>query len=255
MPSRISIISAVLNAKATITHAIHSALEQSLPPFEHIVIDGGSTDGSLETLQSFPHLKLYSGPDQGLYDALNKGIAHASGEIIGILHSDDVFANPHVLSVVAQAFKANPSVQVVYGDLVYVKDSKIVRYYKSGPFDPKLFFYGRVPAHPTLFVKKEIYDRFGGYKIDYKIAGDYEWILRVMLLGKVEWVYLPQVLVKMGVGGISTSGLKSLWLANQENLRACQENGIKMNWARLLLRYPYKIRGLLQAKLGLKNTS
>ncbi|WP_104640811.1 glycosyltransferase family 2 protein [Helicobacter bizzozeronii] len=251
MCSKISIISAVLNAKATITHAIHSALEQSLPPFEHIVMDGGSTDGSLEILQGFKHLKLFSGPDQGLYDALNKGIAHASGEIIGILHSDDVFANPQVLSVIAQAFEANPSAQVVYGDLVYVKDSKIVRYYKSGSFDPKLFFYGRVPAHPTLFVKKEIYDRFGGYKIDYQIAGDYEWIVRVMLLGKVKWVYLPQVLVKMGVGGISTRGLKSLWRANQENLRACQENGIQVSWAHMLLRYPYKIWGVLKSRLGI----
>ncbi|WP_104709090.1 glycosyltransferase family 2 protein [Helicobacter felis] len=244
---KISIISVVFNGAKTLETAIQSVLAQHYQEVEHIVVDGGSCDGSVEILKRYSaHLSFTSEPDQGLYDALNKGIARARGEIVGILHSDDVFAHPQVLHKVASTFQENQEAQMVYGDLVYLKGSKVVRYYQSGEFDPKLFFYGRVPAHPTVFVKKSVYDRFGGYKIDYKISADYEWLLRVLVLGGVKWVYLPEVLVKMGVGGLSTRGLKSLWIANKENLRACRENGIKAHWGTMLLKYPYKIKGLFK---------
>ncbi|BDR28667.1 glycosyltransferase family 2 protein [Helicobacter suis] len=250
---KISLITPVLNRVKTLKHTIQSVLEQSQTPYEHLIIDGGSVDGTLELLKAYPHLLVHSKPDLGLYDAMNKGIALAKGEIIGILNSDDVYAHSKVLEKIAQVFKDNPQAQMVYGDLVYVRDAKIVRYYQSGNFDPKLFFYGRVPAHPTLFVRKEVYARFGGYKIDYKIAADYEFLVRTLLKGGVSWAYLPEVLIKMGVGGVSTQGLKSLWLANKENLRACRENGIKANLLTMLLRYPYKIKGLLRAKLSVWN--
>lgn len=242
---KLSIISVVLNGAKTLEATIQSVLAQDYSPLEYVIVDGGSIDGSLQIIKQYAqHLSYISEPDRGLYDAMNKGIHLAKGEIIGILNSDDVYAYPGVLSKVAGAFEQNPEAQMVYGDLIYVQDSKVMRYYESGYFDPKLFFYGRVPAHPTLFVKKGVYERFGGYKIDYQISADYEWLLRVLVLGKIKWVYLPEVLVKMGVGGVSTRGLKSLWIANKENLRACRENGIKAHWGTMLLKYPYKIRGL-----------
>ncbi|CRF51375.1 Colanic acid biosynthesis glycosyl transferase WcaE [Helicobacter heilmannii] len=215
---------------------------------EHLIIDGQSTDGTLELLKAYPHLQVFSSKDKGLYDAMNKGINLAKGEIIGILNSDDCYANAEVLSQVLEAFKTHPQADMVYANLVYVKGAKVVRCYVSGHFSKRGFFYGKVPAHPTLFVRKAVYDRFGGYKIDYKIAADYEFLLRTLVVAGLKAVYVPHVWVKMGVGGVSTRGLKSLWLANQENLRACRENGIKANMATMLLRYPYKILGLLCAR-------
>ncbi|BCZ16792.1 Glycosyl transferase [Helicobacter sp. NHP19-003] len=218
---------------------------------EHLIIDGGSTDNTLELLKAYPHLQVSSGPDKGLYDAMNKGIALSKGEIVGILNSDDCYADSSVLAQVREAFQAHPQADMVYADLVYVKGSKIVRHYVSGHFSKKGFFYGKVPAHPTLFVRREIYTRFGGYKIDYKIAADYEFLLRTLVVAGLRAVYVPCVWVQMGVGGVSTQGLKSLWQANKENLRACRENGIKANMATMLLRYPYKIWGVLKSRLGI----
>ncbi|WP_104707637.1 glycosyltransferase family 2 protein [Helicobacter ailurogastricus] len=245
----ISLITPVLNGAKTIEKSVKSVLAQSTPPMEHLILDGGSVDGTLEILKTYPHLQVFSGPDEGLYDAMNKGINLAKGEIIGILNSDDCYAHSQVLSQVLEAFQAHPQADMVYADLVYVKDSKIVRHYVSGHFSKRGFFYGKVPAHPTLFVRREVYARFGGYKMDYKIAADYEFLLRTLYVAGLKAVYVPCVWVQMGVGGVSTSGLKSLWLANKENLRACRENGIKANMATMLLRYPYKIWGVLKSRL------
>ncbi|WP_104753511.1 glycosyltransferase family 2 protein [Helicobacter salomonis] len=243
----LSIISVVLNGVKTLEATIQSVLGQNYRPLEYCIIDGGSVDGSLGIIQRYAqHLSFVSEPDRGLYDAMNKGIARARGEIIGILNSDDIYAHPGVLAQVVQTFESNPEAQMVYADLVYVKDDRIVRHYVSGEFSKKGFFYGRVPAHPTLFVRKGVYEHFGGYKIDYKISADYEFLLRTLYVGGLKVVYVPQVWVKMGVGGVSTRGLKSLWIANQENLRACQENGIKAHWGTMLLKYPYKIQGLFK---------
>ncbi|WP_197271655.1 glycosyltransferase family 2 protein [Helicobacter heilmannii] len=245
----LSLITPVLNGGQTIKTCVESVAAQSAPPMEHLILDGGSIDNTLEVLKAYPHLQVFSSPDLGLYDAMNKGIARAKGEIIGILNSDDCYAHTGVLSQVLEAFKNHPQADMVYADLVYVKGGRVVRCYVSGHFSKRGFFYGKVPAHPTLFVRKAVYDRFGGYKIDYKIAADYEFLLRTLVVAGLKAVYVPHVWVKMGVGGVSTRGLKSLWLANQENLRACRENGIKANMATMLLRYPYKIWGVLKSRL------
>ncbi|MFC3848025.1 glycosyltransferase family 2 protein [Helicobacter baculiformis] len=241
---KISLITPVFNGATTIKATLESVASQSIAPLEHWIMDGGSIDGTLEILQGYPHLQVFSAPDQGLYDAMNKGIARAQGEVVGIINSDDSYAHSGVLAQVLEAFKTHPQADMVYADLVYVKGDRIVRYYKSGAFSKKGFFYGKVPAHPTLFVRKEVYDRFGGYKIDYKISADYEFLLRTLYVAGLRAVYVPEVWVKMGVGGVSTRGLKSLWLSNKENLRACRENGIKAHWGTMLLKYPYKIWGL-----------
>ncbi|WP_120951274.1 glycosyltransferase family 2 protein [Helicobacter sp. L8] len=243
---KISLVTPVLNGAKSIQATLKSVAMQSTSPMEHLILDGGSVDGTLEILKDYTHVQVFSAPDQGLYDAMNKGIARAQGEIIGILNSDDCYAHANVLSQVLEAFKTHPQADMLYADLVYVKNNRIVRYYKSGAFSKEGFFYGKVPAHPTLFVRKEVYDHFGGYKIDYKISADYEFLLRTLYVGGLRAVYVPGVWVKMGVGGVSTRGLKSLWVANVENLRACRENGVRAHWGTMLLKYPYKILGLFK---------
>ena len=246
---KISIITVVYNNKDTIQDAIDSALSQEYDDLEYIIVDGASNDGTVEAIKEavkrYPErsIKFISEEDDGIYDAMNKGIRLSEGDVVGTLNSDDFYINNDVISIVINEF-ISKNVDSIFADLVYVRADdlgKIVRYYSSAGFYPKKMAYGWMPAHPTFFVKKEIYERHGLYKTDYQIAADYELIVRFLVNNKVSYSYIPKVLVRMRTGGASTRNLKSNWILNKEILRACAENGVKTNIIKVLSKYPTKI--------------
>jgi glycosyltransferase len=197
---------------------------------EYVVIDGGSSDGTLQLLQSYNSKidVLISEPDEGIYDALNKGILHSTGDIVGFLHADDFFNSSDALEKIANAFDA-PEVEAAYGDLSYVQRnnvSKIVRYWKSATFSEKLLLQGWMPPHPTLYIKRSVYERLGMFNTAYLIAADYDLILRFFGKGKLFSVYIPQVLVCMRIGGISNKSLKTIIKKSLEDLSALKKNQI-----------------------------
>jgi glycosyltransferase involved in cell wall biosynthesis len=187
--------------------------------------------------------KIISEPDNGIYDAMNKGIKEANGEIIGILNSDDLYHTNNVISKVVKAFRKN-SIDVVFGDLHYVKKinlDKVVRYYSSAKFHPSKFRFGFMPAHPTFFTKKEHYENLGLYKTNYEIAADFELLLRFLKVYNLEYKYLPINMIKMRMGGRSTSSLKSNYILNKEMVRACKENDMYTNIGIISLKYFVKV--------------
>lgn len=243
---KISIITVVLNGIDTIARNLESiASQRNLhPEIEHIVIDGGSTDGTLEfLLQHQDQIQiLVSEPDNGLYDAMNKGIRLASGDIIGILNADDCYADDCILSNIHDIFEIN-NVEAVFGDLEYFKPKRPnirTRLYRSCHFLPSRLAKGLMPAHPTLFLRRTVYDQHGLFKAEYKIAGDFDFIARIFKDDLLNYIYLPKILTRMQTGGVSTRGLKNTILLNQEILRSCRENGISTNFFKLLSRYPRK---------------
>lgn len=247
---KLSIITVVWNNASTIKDAIDSVLEQTYENIEYIVIDGASKDGTVEIVQSYGEKidKFISEPDRGLYDAMNKGLALATGDVVGILNSDDFYMDKFVIEKVVKEFEKK-DVASVYADLVFVKPEnldKIVRYYDSSYFNPEKFAYGWMPAHPTFFVKREIYEKYGLFKTDYKIAADYELLTRFLAKNKISYSYIKEPIVKMRMGGASTNGLKSSYILNKEIIRACKENDIYINWLMVLSKYPKKILGLFK---------
>ena len=246
---KISIVTVAYNSRSTIVDTILSVANQSHHDKEHIVIDGGSTDGTIEkVLKNRDKLsKFISEKDHGIYDAMNKGVGLAEGDIIGFLNSDDIYANDSILHKVV-LWMERDNLDSVFGDLVYVdplNTDRIVRYYSSKNFSPRQIAFGCMPAHPTLFFRKGVYEKYGPFKIDYRIAGDFEYVARGFRNDDIRFAYLPEIMVKMRIGGTSTRSLKSNWILNQEILRACRENGIKTNFFKLSLKYPRKIYGLL----------
>lgn len=241
---KISIITVAYNAATSISATLRSVAAQIYPDVEHIVIDGGSTDGTLECIAAHgEHLAhMVSEPDRGIYDAMNKGIRLATGDIIGILNADDVYADNQVLARIA-ALMATEPLDAVYGDAVFFDPDNpavTVRRYRSRRFSPARIAWGWMPAHPTLFLQREVFDRFGLYRPDFRIAGDYEFVARIFKNGNLRYRYLPEVLVRMSIGGASTGGWRSTLLLNREVLRACRDNGIHINWPMLLSKYPLK---------------
>lgn len=227
---KISIVTAVYNSCETVAAALDSALSQSDVNIELVVIDGGSTDGTLEVLRSYADRLdvLVSEPDCGIYDALNKGIRRVSGDVVGFLHSDDLFADAGVLSRIAAAF-AEPAVEVVYGDLHYVrKDNpeQVVRYWRAGEFAGRRLGWGWMPPHPTLYVRRSVYEQIGLFDTSFRIAADYDFILRMLGRGGVGVHYIPEVLVKMRVGGASNRSLRNIVRKSREDLRALRRNGV-----------------------------
>ena len=246
---KISIITVVWNNAKTIKDAIDSVLSQTYENIEYIIVDGASTDGTVEIVKSYGYKisKFISEKDKGLYDAMNKGIAQATGDIVGILNSDDFYIDEFVIEKVVKEFEEKKC-DSVYADLVYVKPDnlqKTVRYYDSSYFTPNKFAYGWMPAHPTFFVKREIYEKYGVFKIDYKIAADFDICARFLYKNKISYSYIKEPLIKMRVGGVSTS-FKSIWINSLEQLRACRENGIKTNIFKILWKYPTKFFGLFK---------
>lgn len=247
---KVSIITVVYNNVSTIKDAIESVLSQSYHNIEYIVIDGASNDGTVEIIQSYQNkiAHFISEKDNGIYDAMNKGLKLASGEIIGILNSDDFYLSTNVIEKVVENFYTH-KVDSVFADLIYVKPSdlnNVVRYYDSSHFSPSKFGYGWMPAHPTFFVKRHIYEKYGYFKTDYKIAADYELLARFLGKHKISYFYLKLPLVKMRMGGVSTMSFRSNFILNKEILRACSENGIYSNWFMVLSKYPKKLLGLLK---------
>lgn len=226
----ISIITATYNSENTIQHCLTSLVDQSFP-FEHIIIDGGSTDRTIDIIKShkLPPSHFISEPDNGLYDAMNKGIALANGEVIGILNSDDFYANNQVLKKVNELFRKN-EIDSCYADLQYVdanNTSKVTRNWKAGEFKRNTFFSGWMPPHPTFFVRRKMYEKYGGFNLNFGSASDYELMLRFLVKHRISTAYIPEVLVYMRSGGVSNSSLKNRIKANRMDKRAWIENGLK----------------------------
>ncbi len=227
---KISVITAIFNNRDTVAQALDSVLAQSHPAVELIVIDGGSTDGTLEVLQGYADrlAVLVSERDHGIYDALNKGIARASGDAVGFLHSDDLFADATVLARIAAAF-TDPGVDAVYGDLLYVRKNdptKVVRTWRAGAFSHSRLAHGWMPPHPTLYVRRAVYHRLGGFDTRYRIAADYDCVLRLLGKGGIRTTYIPEVLVRMRVGGASNRSLKNILQKSREDYRALRASGV-----------------------------
>ena len=202
---------------------------------EYLIIDGLSKDKTLQVVNKYSAYidKVVSEKDKGLYDALNKGIKHATGEVVGMLHSDDVYANNQVLSKVAQQFAIDPALEAVYADLVFVdreNTDKVLRTWKSGAYKEDAFKQGWMPPHPTFFVKKSVYERLGGFNLDLKLSADYELMLRFIHKEKIKIAYLPEIIVKMRMGGISNTSFFVKLKANMEDKLAWKLNGVKPGW-------------------------
>lgn len=245
VPLKFSIITITYNSAATVEATLRSISGQLYPNIEHIIIDGGSKDNTIEICKKYPHIStLISEKDDGIYDALNKGIQKSTGDIIGILHSDDVFSSDKVLETIADFFLRHQDTDATIGDVILVKNEgniKLKRTYRSNRWSPKMFAWGKMPPHPSFFCKREVYDKFGLYKTDYKIASDYEFLMRVFIKGKIEFKYLPLVTTIMKIGGASTKNLKSTFLLNKEIVRACHENKIYTNLLMIYSKYFYRI--------------
>ena len=227
---KISIITATYNSAATVRDTLTCIASQRYHNIEHIIVDGVSKDNTLAIVGEFSHIaKTISEKDKGIYDAMNKGVQLATGEVIGILNSDDFYTNPEVLTKVAAAF-TDPAVEAVYGDLQYVKADNtdvVTRTWKSGMFRKKNLYYGWMPPHPTFFVRRHVYEKCGLFNTTLRSAADYELMLRVLLKFNTRVQYIPEVLVKMRAGGMSNASLKNRLRANKEDAMAWKLNGLK----------------------------
>lgn len=246
----ISIITVCYNSAKTLERALESVAKQDWGKIEHIVIDGASTDGTAEILERFRSrvAHIVSEPDQGIYDAMNKGLAYASGDIICFLNADDQYASSRVLSSVASQMHGH-GLDALMGDVGFFHEmdpTRMVRRYRSDRFTPARLAWGWMPAHPALFLRKEIVQRVGGFKTDYHIAGDFEFIVRAFHGHTLRYKHLSEVLVYMQTGGASTGGWHSKTVLNREVLRACRENGLSTNIFKILSKYPFKLLEILR---------
>jgi glycosyltransferase involved in cell wall biosynthesis len=216
---KISIITVCFNSEETIEDTIKSVDSQKHIDVEHIVIDGASTDSTIDIIKRHKSIsKFVSEKDRGIYDAMNKGIALATGDVIGTLNADDFYANDNVLENVAKVF-LDSNIKACYGDLVYVNQKnteKIVRYWKSQNYESGLFKSGWMPAHPTFFVRNSVYDKLGGFDLDYRIAADFELLFRLIEQNKIKTKYIPKVMVKMRLGGTTNKNLSNVITQNKE---------------------------------------
>lgn len=250
---KVSIITATYNSSSTISRCISSVNEQTYLNIEHIIVDGASTDNTLEIIQNTPNriAQIISEPDKGIYDALNKGIKLATGDIIGFLHSDDCFCSAKTLENIVSTFSNKNQKEypdVVYGDLVFTdkkNNSKVVRYWKSKSFEPKLLRQGWMPPHPTLFMRHEVYEKHGSFNTNLKCAADYDYILRVFQDHTVIIEYLPEIITQMQIGGMSTGSTKSLINKKIEDYRVLKYNNIPNPFWVLLLKNTLKIPQLI----------
>lgn len=229
MEPLVTIITATYNSAATLADTLESVAGQTYPNIEHLIIDGASSDETATIAARYPHVSRFvSEPDKGLYDAMNKGIKLASGDIIGILNSDDFYADNRVIEKVVQLFN-NPEILAVYADLQYVDPiniSRIIRHWKAGDYDQQAFYYGWMPPHPGFFVRKQLYEQCGVFNTSFRHSADYELMLRFLLRYNAPAAYLPEVVVKMRMGGQSNASFKNRWKANREDRLAWTVNGL-----------------------------
>jgi glycosyltransferase len=227
---RISIITAAFNREAVIGDAIRSLYAQTHREFEHVVVDGASTDNTLQIVSALSDNRTVavSEPDQGVCDAFNKGLARASGEIVGFLHSDDFFADENVLALIANAFQQS-NCDLVYGDLDYVSRSdpaKIVRHWRSGTFSQRALKFGWMPPHPTVFVTRDLLNRIGKFNCHYKISCDYDWLMKCLTEDGIKVSYIPKTLVKMRLGGVSNGSLRRIFIKSSEDFVILRRNNV-----------------------------
>jgi glycosyltransferase involved in cell wall biosynthesis len=227
---KITVITAGYNSEKTVGEAIASVAAQTHPDIEHLIIEGKSEDGSLVSIERAAHdrMALVSEPDTGIYDALNKGIARATGDVVGFLHSDDFFSHEGVLARIAAAFE-DQSVEAVFSDLDYVSNAdsgRVVRYWTTGPFSPGRLKWGWMPAHPTLYLRRSVYERIGSFDTSFRIAADYDFILRYFSQTTKHSVYIPEVFYKMRLGGESNRDLRRIKRKSLEDYRAIRRNGV-----------------------------
>ena len=250
---KISILTATYNSKRTLHNTLERVLSQTYTDYEHIIIDGDSKDGTLDLIKAYApkygdRLKVVSEPDQGIYDAMNKGIRMATGDVIGILNSDDFYTSDDALQVIADAFENN-DVDATYGDIHFVNEddlSKRVRYYSSAVFRRSFMRFGLMPAHPSFYCKSDVYEKYGAFDTSYKVAADFENLLRIIYVGNIKTKYIPKDFVTMRTGGASTAGLSSRTQIMKDHLRALKANGIYSNVFLLSLRYIYKVYELVR---------
>jgi glycosyltransferase involved in cell wall biosynthesis len=231
---KISVITPTYNSESVIKDCIESVTNQSYKNFEHLVIDGASTDRTLQILEEYQNslTVVISKQDHGIYDAMNKGINLATGSVIGFLNSDDFYINNNVLNRVADIFIKDPLLDACYANLLYtdkLNTSRIVRYYKSKKFFPGAFAKGWSPPHPTFFLRRSVFDRFGYFNLKYSIAADVELMMRFLEINNIRVRYVPELWVKMRMGGVTNKSLKNIWKQNQEVLRALRFHHLPTN--------------------------
>lgn len=236
---KISLITVSYNSGQTIEDTIKSVESQTYSNIEYLVVDGLSSDNTISILNGFPKVitRVVSEKDEGIYDAMNKGLALASGEIIGLINSDDVLADEYVLERIAQEFYDNPDIDACYGDLCYVKHNdlnKVVRYWRSNPHEAGCIKRGWMPPHPTLYVRRSVYETCGCFDLNYKIAADFELMLRLFDIHQIRSKYIPRVLVKMRLGGTTNRNFKNIALQNIEIRRALRAHGISSSLAEFI---------------------
>jgi glycosyltransferase involved in cell wall biosynthesis len=249
---KVTIITAVYNGAEHIQSCIESVLSQDYQDIEYILVDGASKDTTLEIVKSYGNKisKIISEPDKGMYDAMNKGLKLATGDIVGILNSDDFYIDNTIISQIVTEFQKTKA-DSIFADIAFVTKenlNKIVRYYSSASFRPWKFRFGYMPAHPSFFLKRNVYEKYGYFKTDYKLCADFDLIVRLYFTHKISFSYYPKMVVKMRMGGKSNQSIGNIMLLNKEILRGCRENGINSNIIFIYLKYITKVFELLLNK-------
>lgn len=249
---KLSIITVTWNSEKTIRDTIESVLNQTFHNYEYLVVDGASKDATVDIIREYEprfegRMRWISEPDKGIYDAMNKGFQMASGDVLMLINSDDLFADENSLKYIAETFQLNPQIDAIYADLCYVapnNTSKIIRRWKTK--EQKPFAKGWLPAHPTFYVRREIYQKYGYFDLDFKLAADFELMLRFVEKYKLKLLYLPKYLVKMRYGGATSGSIKNIYKQNVECIRAFEKNGIKCSPFYIIYRFFPKIKQFLR---------
>ena len=252
---KVSIVTVTFNSAGTVRDTFESVLRQRHPDIEYVVMDGGSADDTVDIIKEYEpkfggRMKWVSQRDRGMYDAMNNGIRMATGEVVGIINSDDFYHRDDIIAKVSEAFEKN-DIEALYGDVRFVRDGnldKTVRYYSSKNFAPWRFRWGFMPAHPTFFTYRRNFEKYGYYQHDYRIAADFELLMRFLYANKLKAMYLPEDFMKMRTGGRSTASWRSNILLNKEIIRGCKENGIWTCMPMLFLKYFIKVFELLDTR-------
>lgn len=253
---KISLITAAYNSGSTLRDTLESVLRQTWTDFEYIIVDGASKDGTMELVREYEprfegRLRWISEPDKGIYDAMNKGLAMATGDVIGILNSDDFFSSDTILEQVAIAM-ADPDIDAVYGDIHFVHPddlTKCVRYYSSKSFRRWQMRMGFMPAHPSFYCRRDIYEKYGRFDASFRVSADFELLLRLIFVHRIHTRYIPLDFVTMRTGGASTSGFRSYERILQDHLRAYRKNGVRSNLLLDGLRYPCRLLEIVSYRL------